>query len=59
MKAIDVLVAPGSSEASKAEVTHNCCPQDFKKLKGVPAVCGGDPGSATLSKCEECWGQEV
>lgn len=59
MRAVDVIVAPNSSEASRAEVISNCCPQDFQRFKQLPKVCDGDLAGATLMTCEKCWYQEV
>lgn len=58
MKCIE-FVAGGSSEAAKAEVTHNCCPTDFYRLKNTPEKCRGNMKNRTIEMCEKCWNQEA
>lgn len=53
------FIANGSSEAAKAEIVKNCCPQDFYRLKNTPEKCNGDRSAATLFMCDECWNQQA
>lgn len=53
------FIASCSSEAAKAEIVKNCCPQDFYRLKNTPEKCNGDRNAATSFMCDECWNQQA